>query len=85
MIKEKDLKNWNKSEDGLPEEGCLCVVYFPMGLHISMTEGGDDITTGPITLAYYRKDEGWIYADNPRKLNWNPIFLDAAYWKPFIG
>lgn len=125
MIKESDLKNWNKCKDSLPEEGVLCVVFFPIcviDLNKALRFGGlisylsdakkisDDrwfwsnlsklnsennyiaeekeprlIVQGPISLAYYRKDEGWIYADNPRKLNWNPILLKTAYWKPFMG
>jgi hypothetical protein len=83
MIKDSDLKNWNKSKDGLPEEGVLCIVYFPIGIYQIQDDGDLDMTTGPITLAYYRNTEGWIYADTPRKLNWDPIFLEAAYWKPF--
>lgn len=87
MIEETDLKNWNRSKDGLPEEGILCVVYFPIGVQKSIIEDGPDMTMGPIALAYYRKAEGWIYADVPISLkrNWNPIFLETAYWKPFYG
>lgn len=87
MIKESDLKNWNKIKEGLPEEGVLCIVYFPIGLHKALVEGKPDMTSGPIALTYYRKKEGWIYADSPRPLSrnaWN-IILESAYWKPFNG
>lgn len=88
MIKDSDLKNWNKSENGLPEEGILCVVYFPLGIQHNLTENDIiGVSIGPITMAYYRKSEGWVYADMPipLELRWNPILLKNAYWKPFIG
>lgn len=66
-------KNWVTVKERLPDEGVLCEVYFPMGQNNLTGE-----TTGPITLAYYRKAEGWIHADVPTKLAWEPY-----YWQPY--
>lgn len=79
MITRRSLKHWNKVKDGLPDSGHLCVVYFPYGVHISMAEQGEDVTAGPIALAYYRESEGWVYADNPSKLRFEPY-----YWRRFL-
>ena len=65
-------KNWIKVSDRLPDEGTLCLVYFPMGLDLFTRQ-----TTGPSTVAFYRKDEGWVYADTPTKLRFDPYYWQA--------
>lgn len=67
-------KKWIKVKDEMPDEGVLCIVYFPIGKNM-LTEN----TTGPSAMALYRQKEGWVYADTPRKLNFKPY-----YWQPFI-
>jgi hypothetical protein len=64
---------WLKVSEGLPKEGILCVVYFPMG-HNRL----NDDTYGPIAMAYHREEEGWIYADEPTPLRFKPY-----YWQEF--
>ena len=67
-----ETKSWIKVEERLPSEGQLCIVYFPVGQN-TITEK----TIGPSATAYYRKNEGWIYADTPIKLRFKPY-----YWFP---
>ena len=68
-----DKNEWNKVEDGLPDEGVLCIVYFPYEVHNVTGK-----TVGPIAIAYYRKYDGWIYADTPIPLRFKPY-----YWMPW--
>ena len=66
-------KDWIKVKDKMPEEGILCIVYFPIGENKLTGK-----TMGPTATAYFRKEEGWIYADTPYKLRFEPY-----YWQPF--
>lgn len=65
-------KGWAEVSKKLPQEGQLCVVYFPIGTNAQSEE-----TCGPSTLAYYREGEGWVRSDTPSLLRWKPY-----YWKP---
>ena len=64
-----NIKQWNDVTERLPEEGILCIVYHPMG-----EDRVTGKTSGPIAMAYYRKDEGWIYADQPTPLRFKPCY-----------
>lgn len=68
------LKTWREctSTEGFPRDGVLCVVFFPYGDRL------DGSTVGPIAMAYHRKGCGWVYADEPTRLRFEP-----CYWKPF--
>lgn len=69
---------WNNIKDGVPKEGELCVIYFPFAVN-NLTGK----TTGQMAMAYFRDDEGWIYADKP-----TPVRFDPYYWIPweaFVG
>lgn len=78
-------ENWVNAKVQLPEEGQLCAIFFPIGVHHAIEKGGVDKATGPVALAYYRKNEGWVYADVPRKLSRNvwSLIEDGLYWRPF--
>jgi len=67
--KEEEIREWYRVSDKMPEEGDLCIVYFPVGIDNVVGE-----RFGPIAMAYYRKDEGWIYADTPRPLVFKPYY-----------
>ena len=77
MIKRSSLEKWFKAKEQLPHEGphegVLCVVFMPIGENNFTGE-----VMGLIALAYFRSTGGWIYADIPRSLQWEPY-----YWYPF--
>lgn len=76
---------WISSKYKLPKYGILCAVFFPTGIQRALQEGGIDKAIGPVALAYYRENEGWVYADTSRKLSddaWKPFSTDI-YWQPF--
>jgi len=64
---------WNKVKDGLPAEGTLCIVYFPFVINNITSK-----TVGPIAMAYYLEKEGWVYADTP-----SPLRFEPCYWRPW--
>ena len=71
---EDHMGKWVRVEDRLPEEGVLCIVYFPIGEHTITMD-----TVGEIAIAYYRPNgQYWIRADTPTPLRWKPF-----YWMPF--
>ncbi|MCK4789170.1 MAG: hypothetical protein KAV87_35840 [Desulfobacteraceae bacterium] len=66
----------HKVSDELPGVGVLCVVTFPLSVQ-SLTGK----VCGHSATAYYRKDNGgWIYADVPSKLRFEPY-----YWYRIVG
>ena len=65
--------NWISVIDRLPEPGILCAVFLPVGKNSATGK-----IIGPTAMAYYREDEGWVYADIPSKLRFTPY-----YWQPF--
>lgn len=66
-------KNWTEATEALPEEGVLCVAFFPL---VENQLTGQ--TTGPTAMAYYRNGAGWVYADEPTSLRFTP-----THWRPF--
>ena len=73
----KDIKfpvggNWKKTAEILPEDGVLCLVYLPIGVDMLRGE-----SVGPITAAYHREVEGWIYADTPTRVRFDPFYWIA--------
>ncbi len=70
----KNLEQWIRVDQELPRKGVLCVTYFPMVKHYVPRER----TSGPIAMAYYREGVGWIYADEP-----TPLRFEPAYWREY--
>lgn len=68
------VKMWNRCEESLPAEGVLCAVFFPLG--VIQSEPQESV--GPAALAYYRALEGgWVYADEPTPLRFDPVYWVA--------
>jgi len=65
--------NWIRVKDKFPDEGQLCIVYFPIGQN-NLTGK----TVGQSATAYFRANEGFVYADLPTKIRFKPF-----YWMPF--
>ena len=70
----------NCLSDGYPDEGVLCLVTFPTGKYMYMDQ---EKMTGHSATAYYRKNQGWVYADGePRYLKFTPYYwheIDVFY------
>lgn len=64
-------KGWKEISE-CPPQGIACVVFKPVG--VSLTTGE---TAGPLAAAFFRKDEGWVYADAP-----TPVRFTPTYWQP---
>jgi hypothetical protein len=64
-----------KWESGEPQEGVLYLAFLPIGDFLPIEEGGETMCVGSMAAAYYRKNQGWIYADEP-----TPLRFEPAYW-----
>ena len=64
MITQSELEeHWNTAG---PQTGVLYIAYKPIAAW------NDGTTSGDIALAYFRTAEGWIYADKPTPLRFQP-------------
>jgi len=67
MIRREELeREWST---GNPKPGVLYVAYFPVG------DTYDGVTFGHIAMAYFRTGEGWVYADTPIPLKFEPFWF----------
>lgn len=68
---------WTEVDQELPDPGVLCIAFFPMGEIRQMTDDCVRII-GPTATAYFDKTiGGWIYADEPTPLRFNPTHWRA--------